>query len=205
MKNILIGLFAITVFSLCPASSLAAVWNVDSGGLVYDYNDNFFAFTVSGEDTVTDVDIILSIAHTAVGDLRITLTHDNTPFQAVLFNGWGGNDDNLQDTHLDDEAETSIQDGSPPYPGTYHPYNPFSDLSVFDGTNPNTTWRLLVDDQSTQDAGYLYRAGDTPLPWAGMVGTKLIINSAPIPIPSAVWLLGSGIIRLVGIRRKIKY
>jgi hypothetical protein len=38
-------------------------------------------------------------------------------------------------------------------------------------------------------------------------GTSVIltnINVAPVPIPAAVWLFGTGLLGLLGIRRKIK-
>jgi hypothetical protein len=31
---------------------------------------------------------------------------------------------------------------------------------------------------------------------------SLVINPAPVPVPAAVWLLGSGLLALVGVRRR---
>ncbi len=45
-----------------------------------------------------------------------------------------------------------------------------------------------------------------PYPTVGSAGVDLdavgVINSAPVPVPPAVWLLGSGLLGLVGIRRR---
>jgi hypothetical protein len=37
----------------------------------------------------------------------------------------------------------------------------------------------------------------------GIIITDFCYNSQPVPIPAAVWLLGSGLIGLIGIRRKV--
>jgi hypothetical protein len=63
----------------------------------------------------------------------------------------------------------------------------------YEDTNPPTIWANTFHDPGLSpglfpDAGYF-----------------LVRNSAaPVPIPGAVWLLGSGLIGLIGIRRRFK-
>ena len=59
------------------------------------------------------------------------------------------------------------------------------------------------------DGSYLDSSGDViydPYPTWGSAGFDLdavgVINQSPVPIPGAVWLLGSGLLGIVGIRRK---
>jgi len=47
-------------------------------------------------------------------------------------------------------------------------------------------------------------AGDyLTLGWATATCANDVIRGAPVPIPTAAWLLGSGLVGLVGIRRRI--
>jgi hypothetical protein len=60
---------------------------------------------------------------------------------------------------------------------------------------------------SNQWAGFvLDDVGDgTQLQFAtGTNAPTLVINTAAIPIPGAVWLLGSGLVCLMGVRKKFK-
>ena len=37
-----------------------------------------------------------------------------------------------------------------------------------------------------------------------MVGTNYVVSSSAVPIPAAVWLLGSGLVGLVALRRRMR-
>jgi hypothetical protein len=99
-------------------------------------------------------------------------------------------------------------DGTPNQPG-YGLSNtgPFINLDslelvpyFFSGTEyssyPNRAWyfnfELGLQDETTKDTSIQYA-------WAVRDG-----DVAPVPIPGAVWLLGSGMIALVGLRRKFR-
>ena len=58
----------------------------------------------------------------------------------------------LEGTVLDDEAFTSILDGTRPFTGSYRPT---SNLSVFDGENPAGVWNLMIEDVVPIDSGAL--------------------------------------------------
>ena len=44
---------------------------------------------------------------------------------------------------------------------------------------------------------------DCPCPTPGQVFAEITLIAAPVPVPAAVWLLGSGLIGLIGLRRKM--
>jgi hypothetical protein len=69
-----------------------------------------------------------------------------------LFAGVGSANDNFTNTTLDDEATTSITDGTSNFTGRFRPQGRLSD---FDGSAANGTWRLEIEDTATNDAGTL--------------------------------------------------
>jgi hypothetical protein len=69
-----------------------------------------------------------------------------------LFSAVGGRDDDFIDTELDDEAATSIVDGSAPFTGAYRPAG---DLGILDGHSVQGTWALEVTDTSKRNTGTL--------------------------------------------------
>ncbi|MBI9088364.1 MAG: hypothetical protein JEZ12_04050 [Desulfobacterium sp.] len=80
------------------------------------------------------------------------------------------------------------------------------DRLTLSGGNTSEVLSGLVDD--------LNQSGQIPLPEplkapfvipTSVTGTFDIQAAAPVPIPGAVWLLGSGLLGLVGLGRKTKY
>ena len=69
-----------------------------------------------------------------------------------LFAGVGGDGDDFTETQLDDEASTSINDGSAPFTGSFIPNEL---LSAFDGENTMGTWTLSITDNASNDEGTL--------------------------------------------------
>ena len=109
---------------------------------------------VSGAgSSISDINVQLNISHTWDDDLIVTLISPSGQ-EVELFNTVGGSGENFQDTILDDEAPPNrrIQDGTPPFAGSYRPQTP---LSTLDGLNPNGTWTLRVFDQVAGDGGSL--------------------------------------------------
>ena len=106
--------------------------------------------TATGATTV-------GIDHTWVGDLVITLKSPAGTVVTLMNQAGGVNNSgqNFCNTLLDDDATTrpSIQNITPsqaPFVGTFQPA---SQLSAFDGQNPNGTWVLNVSDRGAVDVG----------------------------------------------------
>ncbi|MBC8462202.1 MAG: proprotein convertase P-domain-containing protein [Deltaproteobacteria bacterium] len=105
--------------------------------------------TINISDTfsISDVNVTIDITHIWVGDLWIYIkSPDGTNVTLSRWNGGSG--DNYTNTTFDDEASTSIVDGSPPFTGSFRPEEP---LSAFDGKTTNGTWTLYVDNWGPAD------------------------------------------------------
>ena len=100
--------------------------------------------------TIRDIDVRIDLVHTYTGDLLLTLVAPSGQ-RVQVFNRHGGGGDNII-TYLNDETATSISAGTPPYSGSFKPFQP---LSAFDGGTPNGTWRLEVADLAGGDVGTL--------------------------------------------------
>lgn len=129
---------------------------------------------VSGE--VLDVNLSMTMAHTFICDLRITLAHCGVT--VVLYDRNPCNGDDLAGTYVfDDEAAGTFAAaitaaGNFIASGTYSPVNP---LSAFDGLNAAGPWTITLCDLAVADVGNLSNAsvtitynqdnvGDTGLP-----------------------------------------
>ena len=133
---------------------------------------------VSGlSGTVTDVNLKLGgFRHSEPDDVDVLLVGPSGA-NAIVMSDMGGAD-RVRKLHfvLDDEAASSLPDGSPLTGGTFQPTNHLevggtddswpspapspsggSALSVFDGTDPNGTWKLYVVDDAGIDSGLLHR------------------------------------------------
>jgi|LGVE01.1.fsa_nt_gb hypothetical protein len=93
-----------------------------------------------------------------------------------------------------------------------------------DGSKDGVSWTRLIEAAGTHGAGttsiyvdlagtgldflnYLRFVGKDnkgSAPGFDLDGVQAINSGAPVPIPGAVWLLGSGLIGLVGFRRKFR-
>ena len=111
---------------------------------------------------IADLDISLDIDHTWVGDLVVSLTHQETQTSITLINRPGkpattlgcGND-NIK-TILDDEISSSVENKCASSPaaisGIYLPQNA---LTSFDGESILGNWNLNVADRFPNDTGKL--------------------------------------------------
>lgn len=112
--------------------------------------------------TVLDVNVHIRASHTFMNDLTMYLeSPDRAVANLATLNGGGegsygsGSEDcNGNLTVLDDEAATSINDGSSPFAGSFKPETP--PLSVFDGKRSDGDWRLLVFDTGDVDTGRIF-------------------------------------------------
>ena len=121
-------------------------------------------------ESIADLDLLLEIPHTWVGDLLVTLEHEETGTAVTVVDrpgvapGCSGNDLNLR---LDDDATTTAEDdcmsGDNPQPayllgGIYRPGDPAGNvLQAFAGQALAGTWTLAVSDNADQDEGTIDR------------------------------------------------
>lgn len=107
--------------------------------------------TVADGRRILDVNVRVDIAHTFVGDLRLSLVApDGTT--VILSNRHGSGGDNYTGTIFDDEAVTPIADGTPPYTGLFIPDEA---LSAFDDLSALGDWTLVIDDDRAGNGGQL--------------------------------------------------
>jgi subtilisin-like proprotein convertase family protein len=106
---------------------------------------------ITEEGTIADLDVSLDITHTWDSDLVVELyAPDGTVIE--LFSFVGGDGDDFTNTYLDDEAITSITDGSAPFTGAFRPTG---SLAAFDFLSITGTWTLAITDTATGDEGSL--------------------------------------------------
>lgn len=106
---------------------------------------------IEDEGVILDVNVMLDITHTYVGDLVVSLKGSNEEVAALTIANGGGGDD-FNETIFDDEASQSIINGSAPFQGSYQPQQP---LSVFDEADMQGEWVLTVTDNYSSDDGTL--------------------------------------------------
>jgi subtilisin-like proprotein convertase family protein/Zn-dependent metalloprotease len=91
--------------------------------------------SVSGTMTIDDLDITLDVAHSAIGDLKLVLSHASTDtVQVVLHDRTGGQLDNIV---------TNYDRQSPPK----------EPLAVFNGRSVQGTWALQAIDSQSGNTG----------------------------------------------------
>ncbi|VTS06475.1 S8 family serine peptidase [Tuwongella immobilis] len=111
-----------------------------------------FTTVVSGQTLpVNDLNVLISMTHTFIGDVTIQLTSPQGT-TVTLFRRRGGGGDNLTNTWFDDRAGSAISFGTAPFTGSFRPE---SALAAFNGEDPNGTWTLSIDDLFTSDTGSL--------------------------------------------------
>ncbi len=173
------------VLSLCSAPAGSIPDGLPSSPLLD-------SIVVTGAGTVAGTEVSVDITHTWVGDLSVSLTHQDTGTSALLIDrpgstgGGFGCDENDISVILADSATTAVEDQCDPLPpaisGTQSPNNP---LSAFDGENIAGTWTLSVADNAGTDVGTL---------------NSWCLNPTGVPEPGGMWLLTSGILFMCGER-----
>jgi len=140
------------------------------------------AITVSGfkRARIKDVNVrIPAFVHDFPQDVDLLLVGPQGQ-QAIIFSDVGGNTPttNPRDVTLDDEATQALTENGSLVSGTFTPTNVGggdefpapapaisatvgSNLSVFDGTNPNGEWQLFVADDASGDGGVFLAPGWT--------------------------------------------
>jgi subtilisin-like proprotein convertase family protein len=115
---------------------------------------------------ITDLSFVtLDLAHTFVGDLKITLTHEETGTQAILLDrpktsGALNCSGDLIDISLSDSAATPVNTSCTANRNAYTPggaYHPLQALSVFQGESVKGHWTLTTIDNAGGDSGTLHQ------------------------------------------------
>ncbi len=104
-----------------------------------------------GLGSIRDVNVLIDIQHTFVGDLVVSLIGPRGA-RVLLVGREGGGADNFRATILDDEAASDIEDARAPFRGVFRPEDSLAD---FDGRDPNGTWTLEIKDEAFADGGRL--------------------------------------------------
>lgn len=128
--------------------------------------------------TIKDIDVLVDISHEKAFDLQLTLRGPSGP--TVVLNApndyFDGED--YRWTRFDDDALIRIQDGLPPFEGSYRP---IGSLAVFNGLDAFGPWTLQVYDRWEGDIGRL--------------NAFALVITVPEPATAAFLLLGLGLIR----------
>lgn len=120
--------------------------------------------------TITDVNVrVLDFGHSFPADADVLLVGPKGQKRTIMSDVSGGSDVSGVNLTLDDEATSRLPDSSGQLQsGTFKPTNrdgldafpapapvpnAKANLSVFDGTNPNGTWKLFVVDDTGNDVG----------------------------------------------------
>ena len=94
---------------------------------------------------VGDVNVVFTLTHPHTGDLTAVLRHEGVT--VPLFAHVGGLGADFQATVLDDEANTPINDGAPPFSSAFKPMGSEAGLSAFDGLPVQGPWDLEIYDE----------------------------------------------------------
>ena len=166
---------------------------------------------VSGLSNVTDVNVsILGLSHTWPDDIHVVLEGPTGASLYLMSDVGGGDDVSGIDVTFDDEAAGAIPDPGPLSTGSYQvsqsglaetfpapaPSPGFGgDLSLFDGLDPNGTWKLWVLDDAGADSG------------AAIDGWSITFEADSTSVPaggSSLILLGTGLLGLFAGGKKLR-
>lgn len=101
---------------------------------------------------INDVDVTVTLMHTWLGDVTVTIESPEGE-EITLFPNLGGPDDNLVDTEFNDAANVPIEQGHAPFTGRFRPAEPLSGFNEGSGTGTWTLW--LYDNFPSLDDGVL--------------------------------------------------
>jgi len=129
--------------------------NTPTNTLIRDLATTTSTLTINQDINIKDLNVQISLNHTALSDLVITL-RSPTGQVITLFNKRGGWADNLVNTVFDDQAGTAIGAGIAPaiapFTGSFRPE---SLLSALNDKNAKGTWTLSITDTAGGDVGKL--------------------------------------------------
>jgi ELWxxDGT repeat protein len=149
--------------SLPPHGSL---WCTRPEKTILDVNTITSRVRLPNHGAITGLDFVtLDLGHTFVGDLKITLTHEETGTQTTLLDrpktsGAVNCSGDLIDISLSDSAATAVNTSCSANRNAYTPggiYHPLQALSVFQGESVKGHWTLTTIDNAGGDSGTLHQ------------------------------------------------
>ncbi len=171
-----------------PANTVTMNWNV-----VYDLDTNLFSYTYTftqpGTNPKNISHVILEVTNPALPGDFSSVSSNVSPVAPATWTSDGSNP-NMPEGVYGIKFNNS---------GTSYAANPFiisfvtwrepvwGDIYVKDG-NQGQAWNKGFTYATTADSSWYVARPD---------------GSATVPVPAAVWLLGAGLIGLVGIRRRV--
>ena len=176
-------------------------------GIGSPYPSTIDVFGLTG--TVTDINVTINgLSHTFPDDIDILLVGPGGQKIILLSDAGGPHDVSNISLVFDDQAVSFPSNGNTLVTGSFKPVNytgnggpndifpdpapagPYGSLlSVFNGTDPNGTWKLFVFDDQGADVGEIAR------------GWSLDIVTA-VAEPSTLLLVGAGLMALAARKRR---
>ncbi len=202
---------ALVLLSLGATSAWATTYPINAGGPIptgapiVTEGITDFTFTVANEGPVTDqVSLVLALQHQDLKDLTITLysplgQHLDLVLPALVNDAPG----TFKDVLFADSGQPFVANVTGIYTGSYQAMDLSSTFAQFNGSDPNGTWTLEVNDGRPLSFGTLYAPDTVPAPWEPFVGTELLIQAhggigTVVPEPISASLGGLGLLALVG-------
>ncbi len=138
--------------------------------------------------TIYDLDLAISLTHTNVFDLQISLRSPAGTWLSLNMYNYDEyfDGENYIGTVFDDEADITIEMAKVPFTGRFKPRGG-SELEVFDGEDVYGTWRLQIYDSFEVDTGTL--------------DSFELMVANPEPATVALLILGAGLVTMFKPRR----
>ncbi|MEO0971489.1 MAG: proprotein convertase P-domain-containing protein [Pseudomonadota bacterium] len=165
--------------------------------------DTLLGFVPDAGGIIEDVEVVISLDHTFIGDLIITLTSPEgtmiTLLDRPVGDGFSSDSSNLQGQsflYFTDRSIISAEDAGAGCDtdqivgvSCLSIFAPIDATTAFAGENLLGTWTLGVSDNAALDQGDLN-------------GWYIEIDFQPVPLPASVWLLGAALGGLSFMRRR---
>lgn len=168
-------------------SILVVDWNVYSGP--YQTESHAFGFRWDGDAYVSD----MLNAFNDAGVFTVTSGYGGAFLMDIIYND--GVDSH---THADQEGSWNLASTDDPFAQWGPMSQDWATLGEWDANLAGYDAELLADGQLE---------GINAIDWFGGDPNAYFLDvpfAAPVPVPAAAWLLGSGLIGLVGIRKRKK-
>ena len=137
-----------------------------------DSNGLLSTISIPSGGKINDINVTINITHPSISDLSVRLISPaGTQIQLVDRIG-DSNDKNFSNTIFDDQAQTKITKGQPPFTGSFQPVN---SLSILNGELTEGDWQLKIVDSADGLEGRL-------LLWEVEIFFEAIEKNEP-PIP----------------------